>query len=975
MLYKAVLTKEANQWVYDRTRILPSEHDEEPYSHRARVVLDNSDGEFDSKNFKGIKAVISYGAVTGSGDEYSPSAPLWVRDQQLNSSPGKLTCELLLMGIPNLMGEDQASETYIPEESDTKTVKDLVNAICGATLDCFNHCVGFEVVWDVGYDPLADTYKPRDSFRIYNRGSRLAALRRVLDFTANVPRFGDDGKVHILQPVMTGITYDYEYNLTGGGHTFFFKAYRETLVIPNKVVVKSRPDDDDQYSGEAQTDDYASLEPEMQKTEYTLARLASNAEAADIAEALIGKARSKTERGAGEVPLNVGAEVYDYVQVTDQRQGDSRTGNIGYVHRRFGGGKWNMTFGFGNWLEILRYQNILKGLETYTDLGDLPNQFLTGEGYELPREFQRYTCDVKFTAVDWQTVAWTSGTLTLANGETQPVNAGQLVMLYDGAYYFYVAWGNSTLQYTQTYSDVLAEDRFYIAVAMRGAPGGSPYIGSDDWTWIGGDNFMDGLITTLKLANEAVTNAKVQVDTLTGDKLKAAEITARELAAGAVTEVKIATDAVTNAKLANAAVGTAELQNYAVNNIKLADLAVDAAKIASGAVTETKIGTDAVTSPKIVANAVIAAKIAAGAVIAAKIDAGAVTSEKIYAGAVTTEKLYALAVTSEKIAAGSIIAAKIAAGAVESDKIAANSIVGAHIQAGAIDAVKIQAGAVVSDKIAANQIAAIHIQTGAITADKIYAGAVGADKIAALAIQAGHISAGAIKAGHIEAGAIITDKLYARSIIAGKIDYDAIQAEHIKAGAIEADALQSTLILGTIIWAGDGHVKLSSSGIQCYSAGTEWCQIYNGQINIWGRANALVTRATKTGTIQCYVGSDGAIYAGVGAVRLDSDGITITGTTTEWLRFYVSTTWKGNINLISGTLNPLNIWGQDGIKLVVGSATRGLDCTLISFMDLPRSSTAPTTAEGRLAMKSATNYVKVYIDGAWRNIYFSGTGW
>ena len=44
----------------------------------------------------------------------------------------------------------------------------------------------------------------------------------------------------------------------------------------------------------------------------------------------------------------------------------------------------------------------------------------------------------------------------------------------------------------------------------------------------------------------------------------------------------------------------------------------------------------------------------------------------------------------------------------------------------------------------------------------------------------------------------------------------------------------------------------------------------NKGINIYGKENALTTRATKTGTIQCYVGADGAIYAGGGGIKMSS---------------------------------------------------------------------------------------------------------
>jgi len=380
-LYRIVLTKGATTYTYEKDRILPSEHDEEMYSHQAKIVLDNADGELNDLDLKGYDAVISY----GFGSEYSATAALSVIDQTFNSDPNNLTCTLEVEGIPNLMAQDEASQNYVPEADDTKVVKTLIREIAGDTgvtmLTCFNHCHKYDVVWDVGYDTLADTYKPKDGFRVYTGGSRLAALRRVLDYTANVPRFEADGKIHILKPVTSGTTYDSEYSLDRGAHTFFSKAYKNSLVFPNRIVITSRPDDDPQYSGSAQIDGYSSLPDSVKKTKYIQARLESNAQAEDIAEALIAKAEMGCSRGQAEAPLNCGAEVFDYVKVTDSRQGDTRTGNLGYVHRRFGQDKWTMTFGFGNWFEWLKYQKMLKELETYSDEGSYFSRLKVGSLY------------------------------------------------------------------------------------------------------------------------------------------------------------------------------------------------------------------------------------------------------------------------------------------------------------------------------------------------------------------------------------------------------------------------------------------------------------------------------------------------------------------------------------------------------------------------------------------------------------------
>ena len=368
-LYKIVLTKLASSYTYGNERILPSEHDEEMYSHRAKIVLDNGDKALNDIDLKGYDAVISYGVVTKAGEEYSATAPLSVIDQTFTSDPNNLTCILELEGMPNLMAQDEASESYVPTSEATETVKDLVNAIVGGSLAPFAHTKAFEVVWDEGYDTLADTFKPRDSFRVYTSGSRLAALRRVLDFTANVPRFEADGKLHLLQPVTTGVVFDSEYSLQRGSHAFFSKAYRDSLVFPNRIVISSQPDDDPQYLGESHVDGYDSLPENVKKTRFVQARLESNDQAGDIAEALIEKAEMGSARGQFEAPLNLGCEVFDFVQVADSRQGDTRTGNLGYIHRRFSKDKFSMTCGFGNWLDMLRYQKILKDLETYTDAG------------------------------------------------------------------------------------------------------------------------------------------------------------------------------------------------------------------------------------------------------------------------------------------------------------------------------------------------------------------------------------------------------------------------------------------------------------------------------------------------------------------------------------------------------------------------------------------------------------------------------
>jgi len=360
---KIVLTHGETSYTLEEDRILriPS-YIEHPWRINAKgVLLSNADGYFTDLDLKGYQAVIHWGLVTKSGKKYSYGSPMWVTWQQLDSSPGNLVCELTMLGIPDLMDEDGASDSYIPDDTDTKTVKTLLTQIAGATLGVFNHCQAYEIVWDSDEDDDSLLlHKPKDGFRIYLGGSRLAAFKRVLEYCACVARFENDGKIHILKPTTTGTTYDYEYSLESG-HAFFSKAYRKSLVIPNYIVVQSQEDDDPQYSGHASDAESYALLP---KRKFYQVRLESNAEATSIAGAILGRYQLNAEVGSAEVPMNCGAELYDYVKVTDVRENDYRRGNIGYIEREYTPARriYNMRFGFGEPPIVKRTKELYQAL-------------------------------------------------------------------------------------------------------------------------------------------------------------------------------------------------------------------------------------------------------------------------------------------------------------------------------------------------------------------------------------------------------------------------------------------------------------------------------------------------------------------------------------------------------------------------------------------------------------------------------------
>ena len=329
-LVKIVLTSGASTYTYTKPQILDIKNTEDGSLQYIELVLDNSDGTLTALDLRGFKGILSSGAITSAGEEYSACAPMWVLAQEFDSDPNKLTCTITLVGICNLMATDEASEAYQPDDTDNKTVKTLIGEIAGATLACFNLCKAYEVVWDAGYDTLADTYKPKDAFRIYVGNNRNSAIDRLLDYTLNVKVVKADGKIHIFKPTTSGTTYDYEYSLESG-HPFFSKALRNRLVTPNYIKVQSRDDDDPKYSGIAKDPAYDSLPAELKKHHYKKTYLESDDQGKDIAEAMLARAQMWCAAGAANVPLNVGAEAFDYVKVTDKREGDYRIA-VSYTH-------------------------------------------------------------------------------------------------------------------------------------------------------------------------------------------------------------------------------------------------------------------------------------------------------------------------------------------------------------------------------------------------------------------------------------------------------------------------------------------------------------------------------------------------------------------------------------------------------------------------------------------------------------------
>ena len=259
-------------------------------------------------------------------------------------------------------------------------------------------------------DALMDTYQPEDSFKIFEGDTRLTKINQLLGYTTSVKRFENDGKMHIFKPVTAGSVYDEEYSLADADFKFFSKSARESLVLPNKVTIHSYSVDTTAYTGSATSAASYALRP---KDKFIKAKLISNAQAATMAAAYISQLEIASQRGSCRAPLNLAAELYDYNLFTDARQGDSRTGNLGVIHRSYNPSE--PTYG---WQMSLRLGSALK----YSFSPSKPSDFnqLMAEGDSNQSEFVTYGALRNIWNLELEPLIWDGDTMDRwsSGGET-----------------------------------------------------------------------------------------------------------------------------------------------------------------------------------------------------------------------------------------------------------------------------------------------------------------------------------------------------------------------------------------------------------------------------------------------------------------------------------------------------------------------------------------------------------------------------
>ncbi len=241
------------------SRLLLLEHHEEPHRDYATIVLSNSDRGLDAvstatSNLLGYRFRIAYGYYTGetvaepngdgAGKEYVESADLWVKSQQLISSPGQLVCQLYcegqwmslreqrVMALLNEMAvanpDEVGNDPYFSATFEgTHTVYQLIESILENAMS-----------WTLNASPATDDdilndFKP--FFSLEELPFAADILRGLISMTKCYLRAKANLAWDIVYPQTTDAVNETYYS----DQPHYFLEYAEALNLmnPNRIVV------------------------------------------------------------------------------------------------------------------------------------------------------------------------------------------------------------------------------------------------------------------------------------------------------------------------------------------------------------------------------------------------------------------------------------------------------------------------------------------------------------------------------------------------------------------------------------------------------------------------------------------------------------------------------------------------------------------------------------------------------------------
>lgn len=327
-------------------RLLFLEHHEEPYRDYATIILSNSDRGLDDvatedNNLTGYRFRIAYGYYTGqtvaepngdgAGNEYVDSADLWVKSQQMISSPGQLVCVLYCEGQWAYLREQRvmalpdpsAIEVFDPSKvtddpyfistfEGTKSVYSLIESVLESAMG-----------WTLDAAPATDDGILTDFSPHYSLEElpyAAAVLRDLIMMTKCYLRPKANLTWEIVYPQDTDTVDESFYSYQSP----YFLEYAEktNLITPNRIIVfAGNPDKLTVWPEPIIVGDSGAYIGNYDEVkEPTLAwTITSQTDADNRAEAIKTRYQAELQAGYLIVYHDARVELYDKVQVFDSR--------------------------------------------------------------------------------------------------------------------------------------------------------------------------------------------------------------------------------------------------------------------------------------------------------------------------------------------------------------------------------------------------------------------------------------------------------------------------------------------------------------------------------------------------------------------------------------------------------------------------------------------------------------------------------
>lgn len=397
-----IITYADGEFTYNETEdwsLISAGHNEPPAVETPDVITRYRYSD-DDQHFDIVPLIIKLESeYTGGGHfvlegtaEYSPTPPLRVYNQRYYSEPGINYLELecvdkwqVLDNLPVTGIETGGSIGLPPYWFATMTIAEIFDELLA------NTGISVVVVSSDGYFDNA-LFKPY--YRCPYATTPIATvLIDLISQTLNSLRFNEDGDLEVVRIDVQPEEYDYIYSLLDAGYHRFFTNNMETKeVVPNRVVfceslptTESYPAftgyaDDDEAIARWNSGGFNGVFTRL----YVNPTIASESDAELQADNMLTRIQLNVASDVIEVPMNIGQELLDWIQVQDERQGSEEDGLVGQLQRVFFSGHYRMTIQMGG---------ITVGLST-----EVTNQWYdknnAQQNIEEPPPAEQYTEDI-----------------------------------------------------------------------------------------------------------------------------------------------------------------------------------------------------------------------------------------------------------------------------------------------------------------------------------------------------------------------------------------------------------------------------------------------------------------------------------------------------------------------------------------------------------------------------------------------------